>query len=539
MKNKRALICIIPLLLLSLLLLVSCGGGEVSDLSVSYVLNGGTNPADAPSTVASDSVSQLSSVRPTRENYGFEGWYTDSELTLPLSAASEFSESVTLYAKWTPNSYTLSFVLNGGKCNNLPSGYSFGEAIDLSSLEPTKSKYDFDGWYTDAELTAPLSLLGATPSGNITLYAKWTAESYDIEYELDGGECEGLPTKYTYGIGADLSAFVPVREGYSFSGWYFDPYFIEDGTVIAENFSGEIEVYAKWTSMPEKLSEMPDVKKGYFGIGGNLVEIDIASYVDSHGRELSYSVTSSDESVVTADISGDELTLTFMKDSGSSEIGLSVLLDGEEYLSFSFTATARSYKRIACVGDSQTSGTQWIDEAYPTLLAELLGAGFEVGNFGSGGASLTNYTNTETYSSYVTQGDNYQNSLDFEPDLVIIMLGTNDTKKWAQASLEYKDAYKSLVDSYRAVNPDVEIVVCTSPEVLESNTFGIPFGVISNYIYPLQLEIAAELGATLVDFHALIEEKTESQKALFYRDDGVHITRDAAFELAALIKKTV
>ena len=533
MKKKRELICIIPLLLLSLLLLVSCGGGEVSDLSVGYVLNGGTNPADAPSTVASDSVSQLSAVQPTRENYCFEGWYTDSELTLPLNAASTFSESVTLYAKWSPDSYTLSFELNGGKCNNLPSGYSFGEAIDLSSLKPTKSKHDFDGWYTDAELTAPLSSLGATPSGNITLYAKWTAGSYDIEYELDGGECEGLPEKYTYGIGVDLSDFIPVRKGYSFSGWYFDPYFIEDGTVITENSSGEIEVYAKWTPYAEKLSEMPDVKKGYFGIGGNLVEIDIASYVDPHVRDLSYSVTSSDESVVTADISGDELTLSFMKDSGSSQISVSVLHEGEECLSFSFTATAKSYKRIACVGDSLTAG------GYPEQLAELLGEDFDVRNFGSGGSSLTNYTNTETYSSYVTQGDNYQNSLDFNPDLVIIMLGTNDTKKWAQASLEYKDAYKSLVASYKAVNPDVEIVVSTSPEVREGNNLQIPVGVISDYIYPLQLEIAAELGATVVDFHALVDGMSESRKDAVIKEDGVHLTPDGNLELATLIKKTV
>ena len=534
MKKKRNLIRIIPLLLLSLLLLVSCGDTEAKDLSVSYVLNGGTNPADAPSTVASDSVSQLSAVQPTRENYCFEGWYTDSELTLPLNAASTFSESVTLYAKWSPDSYTLSFELNGGKCNNLPTGYSFGEAINLSALNPTKSKYDFEGWYTDADLTSPLSSLGATPSGDITLYAKWTAESYDIEYELDGGECEGLPTKYTYGIGVDLSDFVPVREGYSFSGWYFDPDFIEDGTVITENSSGEIEVYAKWTPMPEKLSEMPDVKKGYFGIGGNLVEIDIASYIDPHGRNLSYSVTSSDESVVTADISGDELTLTFMKDSGSSEIALSVLLDGEECLSFSFTATARSYKRIACIGDSLTEG------GYPEQLATLLGDGFEVGNFGASGTSLTNYTNTaDRYSSYVTYKDVHQRSLDFNPDLVIIMLGTNDTKKWAQASLEYKDAYKSLVASYKAVNPDVEIVVCTSPEVREGNSLQIPVGVISDYIYPLQLEIAAELGATLVDFHALVDGMSESRKGEVIRDDGVHLTADGNLELAALIKKTV
>ena len=95
------------------------------------------------------------------------------------------------------------------------------------------------------------------------------------------------------------------------------------------------------------------------------------------------------------------------------------------------------------------------------------------------------------------------------------------------------------METYKAVNPDVEIVVCTNPDVRSVNTMDIPSDVISEYIYPLQLEIAAELGAKVVDFHALIDGKSEAHKNLLYLDDGIHLTRDAAIELAGLIKKTV
>jgi sialate O-acetylesterase len=221
-----------------------------------------------------------------------------------------------------------------------------------------------------------------------------------------------------------------------------------------------------------------------------------------------------------------------------------VLADEKECFTFCFKATAKSYKRIACVGDSLTSSiTGFAGDAYPELLAELLGADFTVSNFGAGGTSVTEFANTtegdHAYSSYMTYKDYHSSSIAFEPDLVIIMLGTNDTKKWDRASSVYKRDYIALINSYKAANPDVDIVISTSPEVLENNSLGIPVGVISNYIYPLQLEIANEVGATVIDFHKLFAERPESIRRLLYRDDGVHITRDAALELAALIKELV
>lgn len=530
------------LCIFALLLVVSCGESEPEAvaLPVSYELSGGQNPSGAPTEVLQSEVSALLSVTPTREHYTFGGWYADAALTSPLSVSSQFTESVKLYAKWTPREYKLSFVLNGGKCESLPNTYIYGESLGLDALDPEKKYYDFVGWFTDAELTEPLS---DTLSGDIVLYAGWTPESYGIDYELDGGECEGLPDEYAYGIGMDISGFVPEKTGYRFEGWYFDEFFSEEGSVIEDNFSGDIVFYAKWTRLPEAISEIPDVKKGYFGGGGNLREITLSDYVDSHGLDVTYTASSDSETVIPT-VSGDLLTLEFMKGSGTAEITVSASVDGEACLSLSFSATARTYRKIACVGDSLTSGGAGYENiCYPTLLAELLGEGYEVGNFGAGGTSVTEFANTTegdyAYSSYMTYGDYYSSSLAFDADLVIIMLGTNDTKKWDRASAVYKRDYLTLINSYKERNPDVEIVISTSPEVLENNSLGIPVGVISEYIYPLQLEIAREVGATVVDFHALFESYSEAQKGFLYRDDGVHLTESAGLELAALIKKTV
>ncbi len=541
---------------LSLTLLISCSdnaenvdnnepnnGGEETEISVSvtYMLFGGANPPNAPTEILLSNVSALGSIIPTLENYNFGGWFTDAALTLPLGENAVSSNSVTLYAMWTPKSYDVSFVLNGGKCDGLPSSYIYGEPIDLSDAVPVKRGYDFVSWYIDAALTEPLP---TEPAGNIVLYAKFSPKRFAINYELSGGACEGLPTEYIYGVGADISDFVPTRKGYRFDGWYFDDDYNEEGNIIEDNFMADMYVYSKWIALPTKLSDIPDVKKGYFGVGGNFVEIDILDYVDPKGLELMYSVTSSNPTAVTASLSGSLLTLEFENESASAGVTVRAEYDGDNAIEFGFTAAAKAYKRIACVGDALTSGSYLLEnEAYPTILAALLGEGFDVGNFGAGGTSVTDHTNSSegdyAYGSYITYKSYHANSLAFDPDLVIIMLGTNDAKKWDKASLEYKEAYKALIKTYKDQNPDVDIVICTSPEVEENNSLGIPVGVISDHIYPMQLEIAAEVGATLIDFHAFFKSKPEAIRSRYYTDDGVRITYEAALELAALIKKTV
>lgn len=89
--------------------------------------------------------------------------------------------------------------------------------------------------------------------------------------------------------------------------------------------------------------------------------------------------------------------------------------------------------RIACVGDSITYGTKATDPAtrsYPAVLQRLLGEDFTVGNFGFPGAS---YVQTPICYKYYPKCAPYNLSLHFEPDTVVICLGTNDINDWAYA----------------------------------------------------------------------------------------------------------
>ncbi|MCI9043280.1 MAG: cyclically-permuted mutarotase family protein [Muribaculaceae bacterium] len=124
-----------------------------------------------------------------------------------------------------------------------------------------------------------------------------------------------------------------------------------------------------------------------------------------------------------------------------------------------FAAQEQPQKKIACIGNSITFGYLLPDPAtqsYPSVLARLLGEGYEIGNFGHSGTTLLRHG----HRPYVDQKV-YGASLDFKPDIAIIHLGVNDTdpRDWPDYSDEFITDYVDLIESYRQVNPDMRIMI--------------------------------------------------------------------------------
>lgn len=106
-------------------------------------------------------------------------------------------------------------------------------------------------------------------------------------------------------------------------------------------------------------------------------------------------------------------------------------------------------KRVACVGDSITygcfiAGQPW--NSYPRQLGRLLGKEYCVGNFG-----YTNRTAINTGDFPYTSEKLYARSLEFMPDIVLIMLGTNDTKEINWDREKYKKDMGRLINSYSSL----------------------------------------------------------------------------------------
>jgi uncharacterized repeat protein (TIGR02543 family) len=154
---------------------------------------------------------------PTKEGYNFIGWYYDSELTSQAIAGAPISADTTLYAKWTANTYNIYWQENGG---TTVSDLSNVTALPSPLPTPTKTGYNFLGWYYDSAFTT-LAVAGTTIDNDVVLYAKWQQQqepTYTITYDTMGGE----PIAQQYNMRALPNPLpAPTREGYAFQGWYY------------------------------------------------------------------------------------------------------------------------------------------------------------------------------------------------------------------------------------------------------------------------------------------------------------------------------
>ena len=187
--------------------------------------------------------------------------------------------------------------------------------------------------------------------------------------------------------------------------------------------------------------------------------------------------------------------------------------------------------RVACVGDSITAGTGLSNPAqdsYPSQLSIILGEGWEVQNFGKKSATLMKsgslpYWNTSQYSA----------SLNYHPDIVVIMLGTNDAKpyNWANNAPFVPD-YTALIKSYKNLPSSPIVYICYPPPVY-AVVAGITDARIKNEVIPKIAQVASENGVEVIDIYNALNDK----KALF--PDKVHPNKEGARQLAQTVYGTI
>ena len=164
-------------------------------------------------------------------------------------------------------------------------------------------------------------------------------------------------------------------------------------------------------------------------------------------------------------------------------------------------ATAATTK-VACVGDSITVGARASTPAmtYPALLGARLGAAYDVHNFGVGGTTLMRSGD----APYVNRPQ-YDASGAFAPDLVVIMLGTNDSKppNWSK-SAGFDADYQALVKDYAMLPSHPRMFVVLPPPCFGTNPYNISAANIENGVVPAIRKVAAETGASLIDVFAAL-----------------------------------
>ena len=150
--------------------------------TVSYNANGGSGaPPNQTKTYGSNLT--LSSTKPTRFGYTFKGWATSPTGGVSYTPGSAFGvdATTTLYAVWEINKYTVGYNANGGSGAPASQMKTYGVNLILSSTKPIRTNYNFLGWATSQNASAPQYAPGATYINNesVTLYAVWNLSYWE------------------------------------------------------------------------------------------------------------------------------------------------------------------------------------------------------------------------------------------------------------------------------------------------------------------------------------------------------------------------
>ncbi len=159
--------------------------------------------------------------------------------------------------------------------------------------------------------------------------------------------------------------------------------------------------------------------------------------------------------------------------------------------------------KVACVGNSITYGTAIDDRehyAYPVQLQQMLGEGYQVENFGKPGATLLNHG----HRPYMQQ-EEFRKAMAFKGDIAVIHLGVNDTdpRNWPNYRDEFVRDYLAFMDSLRAANPKVRIIVARLTPIADRHPrFQSGTKQWHDEIQTAIETVASVSGAELIDFHA-------------------------------------
>ncbi len=191
-------------------------------------------------------------------------------------------------------------------------------------------------------------------------------------------------------------------------------------------------------------------------------------------------------------------------------------------------ATSAANRRIACVGNSITYGYDlWVErESYPVQLDSVLPASDTVGNFGVSGKTMIRAVGDAYWGQTA-----FLNARAFLPDLVVIELGTNDSKDyiWPWYKQTFAADYRAMIDTFRILPSRPEVWVTLQPPV-NNPTWKMYDTTIVRQVNPLILQVALEKGAPVIDLHAAMSGHPE-----WFQADSVHPNAAGAKALARIV----
>ena len=197
---------------------------------------------------------------PTRDGYGFNGWFTESTGGTQVTAETKMGAvDVTVYAQWNKSEFGIAYALDGGNVSGTnPTTYSV-ESSDFKLIDPVKTGYNFAGWMlsVDGEAkgnvgTAYTVKKGTT--GDLSFTATWTPITYTVQFSATDATDGSMENQgFTYDEAAkSLTANAYTRTGYTFAGWKDEngnSYTNEQSVSnLCTTHEGTVVLTAQWTA---------------------------------------------------------------------------------------------------------------------------------------------------------------------------------------------------------------------------------------------------------------------------------------------------
>jgi acyl-CoA thioesterase I len=182
--------------------------------------------------------------------------------------------------------------------------------------------------------------------------------------------------------------------------------------------------------------------------------------------------------------------------------------------------------RVACVGDSITEGYGLVVQSktgYPVVLDSILGAKYSVLN---SGRSATTLQKKGDFPYWICK--EFSNVFVYNPNIIIIKLGTNDTKPYNWHADKYEQDYQALIDTFRTISSKPKIYLCLPVPVFKTR-WGINDSTVVNGVIPIVEKLAQKNKLTVIDlYHGM------SNQGRNFPDD-IHPNEKAAKAMAGII----
>ena len=219
-----------------------------------------------------------------RVGYDFVGWYDGEQEVTEIASGSHGDKTLT--AKWQAIVYDITYEYDDtigdvAEGDALKESYTIEDDFDFISLECFTEGYHFAGWYTEKDLGTGEQVTGVELGtiGDITVYAHWGLEVYDITYIGADGVTSTNPVNYT--IESETFTIAALTKvGYTFDGWFEDDACeVVADTTIETGTTGDLVFYASWTPIEYT------IEYNLYG-GGYSGEASPGTYTIETGAEL-------------------------------------------------------------------------------------------------------------------------------------------------------------------------------------------------------------------------------------------------------------